>query len=114
MIKIKRTYDEPVEADGFRILVDRLWSRGLARDRAKVDLWLREVAPSDVLRKSFAHDPEKWNDFQESYKKELRDKPELIDRIKRLEAEKGVVTLLFAAKDREHNNAVVLRSVLQD
>jgi uncharacterized protein YeaO (DUF488 family) len=112
MIKIKRTYDEPSKDDGFRILIDRLWPRGLSKERAKVDLWLKDIAPSDKLRKWFAHDPKKWKDFERRYGEELTKKGELLARIKGLEGEKGTVTLLYSAKDQEHNDAVVLMGLL--
>jgi len=83
MIGIKRIYDNPEKKDGFRILVDRLWPRGLSKEKAKVDLWLKEIAPSDKLRKWFSHDPKKWDDFKKKYKLELRDKPE-IEKIKQI------------------------------
>ncbi|MFB3888866.1 MAG: DUF488 domain-containing protein [Candidatus Bathyarchaeia archaeon] len=113
MIKIKRVYESPAASDGFRILVDRLWPRGLSKEKAKVDLWLREIAPSDELRKWFHHEPEKDREFSERYEAELAGKKELAQRILELEREKGVVTLLFSARDVECNNAVVLKSVLE-
>ena len=111
MIQIKRIYDEPDKRDGFRVLVDRLWPRGLSRDKAKVDLWLKDMAPSDELRKWFSHDPVKWPEFRKRYKEELKGKQELVEQLCE-EAKKGKVTLLFSAKDTEHNNAVVLRGIL--
>lgn len=113
MIKIKRAYQPPEEEDGFRILVDRLWSRGVSKDKAKLDLWLKEVAPSNELRKWFGHDPEKWSEFQKRYSAELKDKKSFLSKIKDLEKEKGTVTLIYSAKDEEHNDAVVLRDKLQ-
>lgn len=113
MIKIKRAYQPPEEEDGFRILVDRLWSRGVSKDKAKLDLWLKEVAPSNELRKWFGHDPEKWSEFQKRYSAELKDKRIFLSKIKDLEKEKGTVTLIYSAKDEEHNDAVVLRDKLQ-
>ena len=86
MIKTKRIYDEPQKADGPRILVDRLWPRGLSKGKAKIDLWLRDIAPSDTLRKWFSHDPEKWEAFQEKYGWELAVKSGLLDRVKKIEA----------------------------
>jgi len=109
MFLIKGVYDIPEKKDGFRILVDRLWPRGLSKEKAKIDLWLKELAPSDKLRKWFAHDIKKWNDFKMKYKKELKNKSALIEKIKQIEKERGTVTLLFSAKDKEHNNAVVLK-----
>lgn len=113
MIKIKRIYERPNGEDGFRILVDRLWPRGLLKDKAKVNLWLREIAPSNELRKWFSHDVEKWEDFQKRYKNEVEHKEWLLHRIKQLEREKGVVTLLYSAKNEKHNNAIVLNDILQ-
>lgn len=112
MIKIKRVYDQPSEEDGYRILVDRLWPRGLSKEKAKVDLWLKEIAPSDELRKRFCHDPAKWKEFKKSYAEELKNKRDLLDKIKQVEKDKGTITLLYAAKDRDHNNAVILSDVL--
>jgi uncharacterized protein YeaO (DUF488 family) len=112
MIKIKRIYDAPVPEDGRRVLVDRLWPRGVSKDEARIDEWLKEVAPSDELRKWFGHDPEKWEEFRQRYREELKDHEGLLEQL-RSEARKGAVTLLFAAKDAEHNNAVVLKEVLK-
>lgn len=111
MIALKRIYDPPSRTDGKRILVDRLWPRGLQKDAAKIDEWLKDIAPSDALRKWFGHDPGKWPAFKEKYRKELRDKSEMIVRLRK-EAKRGRVTLLFAAKDSEHNNAVVLKELI--
>src|SRR5579863_3335445 len=113
-IAIKRAYDEAAKDDGKRILVDRLWPRGLSKEKAQVDLWLKEIAPSNDLRKWFAHDPEKFAEFRRRYKAELAS-GEAIDALGRLHelARQGPVTLLFAAHDTEHNNAVVLRDILQ-
>ncbi|MEO0248867.1 MAG: DUF488 domain-containing protein [candidate division WOR-3 bacterium] len=112
MIKIKRVYDRPSTEDGKRILVDRLWPRGLKKEETKVDEWLKDIAPSDTLRKWFGHDPARWADFKRRYKHELKDKAEIIVQL-RNEAKKGQVTLLFAAKDAEHNNAAVLKEVIE-
>lgn len=112
MITIKRIYDQPETKDGFRILVDRLWPRGMTKEKAKIDLWLKEIAPSNELRKWFSHDPEKWDDFVKKYKKELKDKQELLNTIKQLEKNEGAITLLYAAKDEKHNEAVVLKEII--
>jgi uncharacterized protein YeaO (DUF488 family) len=112
MIKIKRIYEPVASDDGFRILVDKLWPRGLSKEKAKVDLWLKVIAPSDDLRKRFCHDPKKWEEFKSKYLKELESKKELLNRIKQIEKEKEIVTLLYSAKDEERNNAVVLRTIL--
>ena len=111
MIKLKRVYDEPMAADGKRILVDRLWPRGIAKEKARIDEWLKEIAPSDELRKWFGHDPARWDEFRERYRRELEAKAELLSGLRKL-AGKGTVTLLFAARDEEHNNAVVLKEML--
>ena len=112
MIRTKRIYDEPKKEDGFRILVDRLWPRGLSKEKARTDLWLKDIAPSDELRKWFSHDPRKWSDFKKKYKKELKNNPELLNKIKRIDKKEKVVTLLYAAKDEEHNNALALKEIL--
>jgi len=110
-MKIKRIYEEPDPCDGRRILVDRLWPRGLSKERARVDWWLKEIAPSDELRRWFGHDPARWQEFRTRYRSELKGQRALLDELKSL-ARKEPVTLLYAAKDREHNNAVVLRELL--
>lgn len=110
-IKVKRIYEEPKKADGYRILVDRLWPRGIKKEEAEIDLWLKEIGPSDSLRKWFNHDAKKWTEFQKRYSKELANKEELINIIKK-EAKKGTVTLLFGTKETEHNNAVALQNFL--
>jgi uncharacterized protein YeaO (DUF488 family) len=113
MIRIKRVYDVASKEDGFRILVDRLWPRGLSKGEGKVDLWLKDVAPSDDLRKWFSHDPMKWQGFIRRYENELKDKQELLREIKQTEKEKGTVTLLYSARDEEYNQAVALLAFLQ-
>ncbi len=112
MVKVKRVYEPAKGADGFRVLVDRLWPRGLSKEQAKVDLWLRDVAPSDALRKWFAHDPAKWPEFQRRYRAELRDKVAPLQRLKQLERERRMVTLVYAASDTLRNNAVALAGLL--
>ncbi|MDJ0270533.1 MAG: DUF488 family protein [Aigarchaeota archaeon] len=112
VFRVKRVYDVPSSGDGFRVLVDRLWPRGLDRGRARVDLWMREVAPSDELRRWFGHDASKWEEFRRRYFEELGEKDELVNAILELEKWMGVVTLLFSARDLEHNNAVVLMEYL--
>jgi uncharacterized protein YeaO (DUF488 family) len=113
MIRIKRIYEQVAEEDGFRILVDRLWPRGLSKEKAKVDLWMKEVAPSGELRKWFSHDPAKWAEFKKKYEKELVAKQPLLKEIRRMEKDKGTVTLLYSARAVEHNNAVALKAVLE-
>ncbi len=113
MIRIKRIYEQCSKEDGFRVLVDRLWPRGLSKEQAKIDLWLKEIAPSDDLRKWFSHDPEKWDAFKKKYESELQKKNDLLLEIKRAEKEKGILTLLYSAKDKEHNQAVALGEILR-
>lgn len=113
MIKIKRVYEKAEAADGFRVLVDRLWPRGMKKEAAKIEQWYKDVAPSDALRKSFCHDVKKWPDFQKRYRLELAKKKELVDALKKLEKEHGTLTLLFGARDEEHNQAVVLAETLK-
>ena len=110
-LRIKRVYDPPTSSDGLRILVDRLWPRGVKKEDAALDRWDREIAPSDVLRKEFAHDHSRWEEFRARYFAELDANPEPVKRIA-AEARKGTVTLLFAARDTERNNAVALREYL--
>ena len=114
MIKLKRAYDRPSPDDGYRILVDRLWPRGLAEQDAHVDLWLRRIAPTDDLRKRYGHDVEKWPEFRDRYRRELAGHGELLDLIGDIERHRKTVTLLFGAKDEEHNEANVLLEVLND
>jgi uncharacterized protein YeaO (DUF488 family) len=112
VIKLKRIYQAFERSDGYRILVDRVWPRGISKERARTDLWLKEIGPSTALRKWFGHDPERWAEFQKRYRQELRAEPELITRIKNLEKEHRVVTLVFSTRDEERNQAVVLRDFL--
>jgi uncharacterized protein YeaO (DUF488 family) len=112
MIKLKRVYEEPSTKDGERILVERLWPHGLSKERAAVDVWLKEVAPSPELRKWFGHDPAKWKGFQERYRKELRAKKDALKLLKQ-KGQKHTVTLVYAARDEEHNGALVLKRFLQ-
>ena len=110
-LALKRVYDEPTSADGTRILVDRLWPRGLTKEAAHVDLWLKDVAPSNELRKWFAHDPARWSEFRTRYRNELKHNADALTQLKQAVA-KGHATLLFGAKDEEHNQAVVLKDLL--
>lgn len=113
MFKIKRSYQDPDIDDGFRILVDRLWPRGLSKKNAKLDLWMKEIAPSNELRKMFGHDPEKFDTFKGKYLDELKDKKELIKQLKILEKINHKITLVYSAKDEDHNNAVVLLELIK-
>ena len=110
-IFLKRAYDPPTASDGKRILVDRLWPRGLAKVKAKCDVWLKDVAPSTELREWFGHDPAKWTEFQTRYRAELKGNP-AFDELKKL-AHQGNITLIYAARDQVHNEAVVLQHVLE-
>lgn len=110
-VKLKRAYESPTATDGERILVDRLWPRGLAKVKAKIDLWLKDVAPSTELRKWFGHDPEKWSEFKKRYRAELKGKPALSE-LQALSRQKDI-TLVYAAKDQSHNEAVVLKQILE-
>lgn len=112
-IQLKRVYDHPESEDGFRILIDRLWPRGLSKAKARIDLWLKDIAPSTELRKWFNHDPEKWKDFQKKYSIELKEHKDTLLLLKYFIREKKSVTLLFAAHDEEHNNAVALKKLLK-
>jgi uncharacterized protein YeaO (DUF488 family) len=110
-IKIKRIYEPPAKEDGFRILVDRLWPRGLTKEKAKVDLWLKELAPSDQLRKWYGHDPKKWTEFRKKYFNELKDKDEPIQLIVR-KVKEGTITFLYSSKEEKINNAVALKEYI--
>lgn len=112
MIKLKRAYEKPSREDGLRTLVERLWPRGLTKACAVVDLWLKEGAPSPALRKWFGHDPARWEQFQERYRQELRKKKDAV-KLLRQKVKEGTVTLVYAARDEEHNGAVVLKRFLR-
>ena len=110
IVQLKRAYDPPGEDDGRRVLVDRLWPRGVSKDKAKIDLWLKDVAPTSELRQWFGHQPERWPEFRTRYLDELRSNP-AVDELRAI-SEAGPVTLVYGAKDREHNDAVVLAEFL--
>jgi uncharacterized protein YeaO (DUF488 family) len=110
-VKLKRAYEPAAEADGTRILVDRLWPRGVSKADAAVDRWLKEIAPSTGLRQWFGHDPARWEEFNRRYMQELQQHGAELEEIRAL-ASRGTVTLLYGARDEEHNDAVVLRDVL--
>jgi len=112
-IKVKRVYDPPSPEDGYRVLVDRLWPRGLSEKAAHVDLWMRDVAPTTELRKWYGHEVGKWPEFRERYEKELAQHGELLDLVRDIEHHRKTVTILFGAKDQEHNEANVLAEVLK-
>ena len=106
-INIKRVYEKPSKSDGIRILVDRLWPRGMTKEKAAVDLWLKNIAPTTELRKWFDHDPEKWNEFQKKYHRELKKNKEQVSLLNE-QMKKGMVTLVYGARDEEHNEALVI------
>jgi uncharacterized protein YeaO (DUF488 family) len=111
-LQIKRVYDEPSEADGTRILIDRLWPRGVSKAKAKVDLWFKAIAPSTPLRQWFGHDPGKWEEFKKRYEDELNHNSEAVAQL-RAHLAQGTVTLVYGAKDQEYNDAVVLQEYLR-
>jgi len=111
-VHVKRVYDPSHAGDGKRILVDRLWPRGLSKEKAELDLWLKEISPSTELRKWFGHEPSRWAEFQKRYKQELGEKAELVDEL-RQQASEEKITLLYGARDTEHNEALVLKSILE-
>ena len=110
-IKLKRAYERPATDDGVRILIDRLWPRGVSKANAAIDQWTKDIAPSTALRKWFGHDAARWQEFRRRYAIELRQHPEQLARLRAL-AKQGPITLVFAARDERHNDAVALRSVL--
>lgn len=111
-IRVKRAYETPTKSDGYRVLVDRVWPRGMKKEQLQLDAWLKQVAPSTPLRKWFGHDPAKWTEFKRRYFRELTERNEDIRELRK-KAKRERVTLVFAAKDVEFNNAVALREYLQ-
>lgn len=112
MLKTKRVYERPEMEDGFRVLVDRLWPRGLTKERAKVDVWLKEAGPSDELRRWFHDNPDNWEDFRKRYIEELSKKEAILENIAS-RSRKGRVTLLYSYHDNTHNQAVVLKEFIE-
>jgi uncharacterized protein YeaO (DUF488 family) len=112
MIRLKRIYEQPSDQDGFRVLVDRLWPRGLRKNEVRLDLWLKEIAPGNELRKWFSHDPEKWEEFRKCYLKELELKEEYVQKLIE-KAKETDLALLYAAKNEDFNNATVLKEYLE-
>jgi uncharacterized protein YeaO (DUF488 family) len=110
-VQLKRVYDAPAKSDGRRVLVDRIWPRGLTKREARIDEWLKEIAPSTKLRKWFAHDPARWKEFKKRYAAELDEQRDQVEHLARA-AKQRTVTLLFGAKDTEHNNAVALKDYI--
>ncbi|HOI58926.1 MULTISPECIES: DUF488 domain-containing protein [unclassified Methanoculleus] len=113
MLRTKRIYEEPSADDGTRVLVDRLWPRGVSKEEAKIDRWEKDLAPTNELRRWFGHDPAKWEEFLRRYRAELEGKEEVLARL-RQEATGGTVTLLYAARDEERNNAVALKRYIEE
>ena len=114
-LQLKRIYEAPAAGDGFRVLVDRLWPRGISKEKARIDLWLREIAPSTELRQWFDHDADKWPEFKRRYRAELKEDPlkkEKLSELRRLKKEKPELTLLFSSKEEKFNNAHALKSFL--
>ena len=111
-VRIKRAYDPPSKTDGYRVLVDRLWPRGLSKQKAAIDEWMKDIAPSAELRRWFGHDPEKWREFRRRYERELRERADLVREIATL-APRRRVTLVYGARDEAHNDAVVLAAVVR-
>jgi len=113
MIRVKRVYETPTKEDGFRVLVDRLWPRGLTKARAKVDLWMKEIAPSDALRKAFHQETVTWPQFEKRYGTELSKKKNLLGEIRKLEKEHEIVTLVYGRNDEKQNQAVIIAGALK-
>jgi uncharacterized protein YeaO (DUF488 family) len=112
MIKLKRIYEKSEKGDGFRILVDRLWPRGVSKEKADLDLWFKEIAPSTELRKWFGHDPKRWKMFQKKYKAEIFKNKAVFSDLKEITKKKKNVTILYAAKDEEHNEALIIKNLI--
>ena len=115
-IRIERVYDSPKEVDSFRILVDRLWPRGLSKEKVRIDLWQKDIAPSNSLRKWFGHDEKKWDEFKRKYFKELDKKSDsdAVDKIIKLAEEQNSITLLYGTKEERFNNAIALKEYLEE
>ena len=112
MIKLKRIFEEPLKSDGYRILVDRLWPRGLTKEKAKIDLWFKEIAPSNELRRWYHADLDKWSEFKKKYKKELNENKEALEELKKLVKQNKTVTFVYSSKIEEKNNAVALKEFI--
>jgi uncharacterized protein YeaO (DUF488 family) len=110
-VKLKRAYDAPAASDGTRILIDRLWPRGVTKERAAIDQWMKDVAPSKELRKWFGHDPNRWDEFRRRYAKEVLQHADVLDQLRSL-ARQGPITLVYSAHDEKHNDAVALRDLI--
>lgn len=111
-VRVKRAYEAPAKSDGFRVLVDRLWPRGVSKEAARIDLWAKDLAPSAELRRFFGHDPERWPEFRQRYFRELSSEEELLQPLER-RARRGRLTLVYGAKEERYNNAVALKEFLE-
>jgi uncharacterized protein YeaO (DUF488 family) len=114
MIRIKRAYQSPAKKDGYRIMVDRVWPRGVSKQRLKMDVWLKDIAPSHDLRRWLSQNSQKWDEFAIKYREELADKTEFLNQILELEEEKGTVTLVYTNGNIEQKNAIILKEVLKE
>ncbi|AFZ69871.1 hypothetical protein Calag_0081 [Caldisphaera lagunensis DSM 15908] len=114
MIKLKRVYDKVDEEDGLRILVERLWPRGIKKEEKKIDLWLKEIAPSNELRKWFHHDPNKWEEFKNRYYQELNNKKDIVNKLLEIIKNNKNVTFLYSTKEKNYNNAVALKEYIEN
>ncbi|HOB90005.1 MAG TPA: DUF488 family protein [Candidatus Colwellbacteria bacterium] len=112
MVTLKRIYEPYGKGDGFRILVDRLWPRGVSKEKAKINLWLKDIGPSNELRKWFNHEVEKWPEFKKRYKQELKSKKELVEELRSAHRKHKTITLLYAAKDEKRNEAIIIKDLL--
>jgi uncharacterized protein YeaO (DUF488 family) len=112
-IQLRRIYDDPGEHEGYRVLVDRIWPRGISKEKARIDEWRRDIAPSTELRRWFGHDPERWEEFRSRYRSELANHSEQLDPLVAA-ARAGPLTLLYGARDERHNQAVVLKEFLEE
>jgi len=110
-VKLKRAYEPPTADDGTRILIDRLWPRGVTKERAAIDQWMKDISPSTELRKWFGHDPARWDEFRRRYAKEVHQHAELLDQLRSL-AREGPITLVYSARDEKHNDAIELRELI--
>lgn len=113
MIRLKRAYDPASPDDGYRILVERLWPRGITKEKAAIDLWLKEIAPSSELRKWFSHDPQKWQEFIRRYRAELDQNHEAVSQLRQILVKEDSVTFVYAARDTQHNSAMLLKNYLE-
>jgi uncharacterized protein YeaO (DUF488 family) len=113
MIKIKRVYEKPGKDDGCRILIDGVWPRGILKKEAKIEVWLKAIAPSLEIRKWFIQNPDKWEEFQEKYSEELERKKSVLNELKKLEKRRKIITLIYSAKDEERDNIIILKRILQ-